>query len=88
MSALTEQDVLSSLHAAVQPRWLNECIRHLEATTGFSRQPRQAQLQLVLQQLLAADLNLAGGAALPLNVQARRCVKRRDRTLPRTIPAT
>lgn len=52
---------------APEQSWLTGCLTHLSsAVAGFSSMPAAARLQLVLEQLLAADLHTAGaGGVLP-----------------------
>lgn len=47
--------------------WLSACLAHLSAAApGFGSMGPQAQLQLVLEQLLSADMHSAGaGGVLP-----------------------
>lgn len=56
--------------APAQP-WLAACLAHLSgAVPGFASQPSPARLQLVLEQLLAADLRAAGAGGLLPDVAA------------------
>ena len=57
----------SSFGFAPDQTWLAACLAHLgQNVTGFSSMGSQAQLPLVLEQLLAADLHSAGaGGMLP-----------------------
>jgi hypothetical protein len=69
-----EQEVAEALESefgfAPERAWLGACLAHLgSAVPGFVSKPHQARLQLVLEQLLAADLRVAGsGGLLPPDV--------------------
>lgn len=56
---------------APSPPWLAACLAHLGGSVpGFASQPPAARLQLVLEQLLAADLRAAGAGGLLPDVAA------------------
>lgn len=51
--------------------WLASCLAHLgSAVPGFASKPAPARLQLVLEQLLSADLRAAGAGGLLPDVSA------------------
>ncbi|PRW59034.1 recQ-mediated genome instability 1 [Chlorella sorokiniana] len=76
MDGLEEE--LGRLGARVSPQWLAGCLAFLQgAQPGLGAAPPPVRAKAVLQQLLAADLNQCGAAALPPGVQGLH-----DTTLP------
>lgn len=64
---------------AVKLEWLGEVLQLLQTAHagGFLHMPREQQLQLVLEQLLNADLRVAGaGGHLPAAVKVRKTGRR------------
>lgn len=64
-----QQDMRTRLGFAAKPSWVQQVVSLLqEEQPAFVQQPRAAQLQLLLEQLLMADLRKAsaGGTLPPL----------------------
>ena len=70
MDGLAEE--LERLGAPVAPQWLAAGAGFLQGAPGLAGAPPAVRAKAVLQQLLAADLNLCGAPALPPGVQVRR----------------
>lgn len=66
-----QQDILARFGFAVKAAWLQQIVTQLQLEhVGFAQQPRNMQLQLLLEQLLLADFRQAGaGGMLPPNVK-------------------
>lgn len=67
-----QQQILASLGFAVKLEWLDDMLPQLEAAHAgaFQQMSRDQQIQLILEQLLMADLRMAGaGGHLPAGVK-------------------
>lgn len=65
MEAEIDGMLRSEFGFAADAAWLAACTAHLVASAqGFAALPAQARLQLVLEQLLDADLRAAGAGGL------------------------
>jgi hypothetical protein len=66
-----QQDILTRFGFAAKAAWLQQVVAQLQQEhAGYFQQPRNMQLQLLLEQLLMADFRQAGaGGVLPANVK-------------------
>jgi hypothetical protein len=68
-----QQDILTRFGFAAKAAWLQQVVAQLQQEhANYSQQPRNMQLQLLLEQLLMADFRQAGaGGVVPPNVKVK-----------------
>lgn len=71
LSQQLQRDIQTRFGFAAKAAWLQQVVAQLQQEhAGFSQQPRNLQLQLLLEQLLMADFRQAGaGGVVPPNVK-------------------